>query len=405
MWIIKLALFFIGQTLFILSVYYTWLITKRLVDTRPTKTSFCSSCCVNLFWLTLIFIFIFSNVSFLYFNLFFVVNAPVLALVSFTCLGFFFQFIFYHLVANTFCQAVLYLIYLAKKTEHAKQISLYISNITYIVSFALALALSIYGLIAANRPPVLETVRLELKNFPRAMNGFKILLISDIHIGIVVTKNHVEKVVESTKHIDYDLLAVVGDLTDLPISHSKEVVEPLKFMKPKYGKFFVTGNHDYYTGDVLNWMSYLEHQLNFTVLNNMNVKITKNGAEEFFYLAGIDDVEASRFNVEGHGMDVRRALDGCLKNHSIIMLAHQPKAAKWALDDFDEIDLVLSGHTHGGQLFPMSIMIYLGNPFFSGLYRYKGAQVYVTQGAVYWGVPMRMFSQSEINLVNLYRAE
>ncbi|XP_066569597.1 transmembrane protein with metallophosphoesterase domain [Amia ocellicauda] len=270
------------------------------------------------------------------------------------------------------------------------------------LALALTLVLTALGLLNAARPPVVVRVEVPVDKLSPSFDNLKLVLLSDIHLGPTVGKSRLEMVVAMVNELQPDIVVIVGDLADSQVSRLKSVAEPLRRMGSRLGTFFVTGNHDYYTADVDSWLGYLR-TLNVMPLHNANARISASEqSKEWFCLAGVDDLEARLFKYPGHGMDLTRALSGCDPDRAIILLAHQPLAAKRALQERPEISLVLSGHTHAGQIFPLSIMAYLVNPFFSGLYRVGNRSfVYVTPGTVYYGIPMRIGSTAQITEIIL----
>lgn len=211
--------------------------------------------------------------------------------------------------------------------------------------------------------------------------------------------------------LEPDVTVIVGDLCDSEASTLRTAVAPLGQLHSRLGTYFVTGNHEYYTSDVSNWFALLE-SLNVKPLHNENVKISAIRAQhgsgedgDWICLAGVDDIEADVLHYSGHGMDLDKALGGCSPDHTTILLAHQPLAAKRALQARPDINLILSGHTHAGQIFPLNVAAYLLNPFFAGLYQVAQTTfVYVSPGTAYYGIPMRLGSRAEITELILQRA-
>nr|XP_032816664.1 transmembrane protein with metallophosphoesterase domain isoform X2 [Petromyzon marinus] len=215
---------------------------------------------------------------------------------------------------------------------------------------------------AAGRPHT-PRVEVRLQRLPANLSGLKVALLSDIHLGPTVGRSKLAQVVDITNGL-----------------------------RP--------GNHEYYTHDVQAWFQYLR-SLNVHPLHNQHVHLG-GGPGERLCLAGVDDIEALRIGYPGHGMNLGQALAGCEEGSAIILLAHQPRAAQAALEQRPDIDLVLAGHTHGGQFFPVSLAVYLYNPFFAGLYRHgEHSQVYVSQGSVFYGMPMRLGSTAEVSEIVL----
>ncbi|XP_053401981.1 transmembrane protein with metallophosphoesterase domain-like isoform X2 [Mercenaria mercenaria] len=198
----------------------------------------------------------------------------------------------------------------------------------------------------------------------------------------------------------YDIVIIGGDLVDGRVDQLTSATESLDWIKSKYGVYFVTGNHEYYTTDVHNWFENLE-SLGVKILHNSNVVI-KGAGNTGICLAGVDDPTADTFKFMDHTMDIGGALRTCDESSPVILIAHQPKAAKAALMSNHRVDLVLSGHTHGGQMFPLTIGAYFFNPYYAGLYRHgEHSHVYVSMGTVYWGFPIRFGTNREITKITL----
>ncbi|KAM8980650.1 transmembrane protein with metallophosphoesterase domain [Sarcophilus harrisii] len=276
-----------------------------------------------------------------------------------------------------------------------------------VLAVAVTAVLSVIGLLNAAQPPAVKTVEVPVHRLPPSMNNLKIALLSDIHLGPTVGRTKMETFVRMVEALEPDITVIVGDLSDSEASVLRTAVEPLGRLHSRLGTYFVTGNHEYYTSDVNNWFELLK-SLKVQPLHNENVKVTASGTaaagggEDWICLAGVDDIEADVLHYSGHGMDLSKALDGCSPDHVTVLLAHQPLAAKWALQARPDINLILSGHTHGGQIFPLNVGAYLLNPFFVGLYKVgQSTFVYVSPGTAYYGIPMRLGSRAEITEIIL----
>ncbi|XP_048828623.1 transmembrane protein with metallophosphoesterase domain isoform X5 [Brienomyrus brachyistius] len=264
--------------------------------------------------------------------------------------------------------------------------------------------LTLFYLVAEEPHALSRVVRLDitLDKLPRSLDGLKIVLLSDIHLGSTVGRSRLDLIVSIVNRLEADLVAITGDLADSQVSRLLSASEPLLGMKSKLGSYFVTGNHDYYTADVEAWFAHLR-ALNIQALHNDHARISQPGQKsDWLCLAGVDDLEARILRYPGHGMNVAKALEGCSPDRPIVLLAHQPRAARWALQERPDIGLVLSGHTHAGQIFPLSIMAYLLNPYFCGLYRVGDSSlVYVSPGTAHYGIPMRIGSRAEVTEILL----
>jgi len=241
---------------------------------------------------------------------------------------------------------------------------------------------------------VVVRIKISLSGLPDLFKGFRIVQISDLHIGQLMTGSKLREIVEQVNELNPDLIAITGDLADGSIEKLVGEVQPLKDLKAPHGVYFVTGNHEYYNG-VEDWVREIGN-LGIRVLNNENQKISKG--DEFIYLAGVTDHAAKSFG-EHHAPDFEKALGGLEKDKKKVLLAHQPIATREAAEF--GTDLILSGHTHGGQIWPFTYMVFLQQPYLKGFYRHKNTQLYVNQGTGCWGPPMRVGSYNEITEITL----
>jgi predicted MPP superfamily phosphohydrolase len=255
------------------------------------------------------------------------------------------------------------------------------------------LGLGTYGLFNVLRPVAVKKVQVAMSTLPAAANGFRIVQLTDVHVGPTIGKEFIEELVTRVNALEPDLVAITGDLVDGSVAELGQLVAPLAKLKAKEGVYFVTGNHEYYSG-VDEWLAFLG-TLGVRVLRNERVSIR---GEEGFDLAGIDDASAASYG-KGHGADLARAVAGRDSSRALVLLAHQPKAIDLA--ERLGVDLQLSGHTHGGQLFPWTYVVKLVFPFLAGLYRQGRTQVYVSAGTGYWGPPMRVGTTAEITNIEL----
>jgi predicted MPP superfamily phosphohydrolase len=196
--------------------------------------------------------------------------------------------------------------------------------------------------------------------------------------------------------LEPDVVAITGDLVDGSVRELAGAIAPLAGLRAKHGVFFVTGNHEYYSG-ATEWIAYLR-TLGVRVLRNERVALEVGGATAID-VAGVDDASARRSGVPGHRMDVEGALAGRDPERVLVLLAHQPKAIVKAAAH--GVDLQLSGHTHGGQIWPWGCLVKLDQPYVSGLHRHESTQVYVSAGTGYWGPPMRLMAPAEITRLEL----
>ncbi len=251
------------------------------------------------------------------------------------------------------------------------------------------------GAYHANAAPVVERVPITLRGLDPALDGFRIVTFSDGHVSPTYGRRRFERLVDIVNAQRPDVVAIVGDLVDGSVEEMREDIAPLADLVSDQGVYFVTGNHEYFV-DTRSWLRHLP-TLGVQVLRNERVGLTRGGSA--FDLAGIDDRTAASSGVPGHGADLDAALDGRDDTVPVVLLAHQPVMVEQARDA--GVDLQLSGHTHGGQLWPFDYAIRLDQPAAEGWSRHGDTQLYVTSGAGYWGPPMRIDARPEVTVVEL----
>jgi predicted MPP superfamily phosphohydrolase len=262
----------------------------------------------------------------------------------------------------------------------------------------LAVLATIVGFIDARRRPRVVDVAVPLVGLPPALQGFTIAQISDVHVGPTIKRDFLRGIVETVNSLGVDLVAITGDLVDGSVEQLGAQVEPLAHLRARHGVYFVTGNHEYYSGAGA-WIAELR-RLGLHVLLNQHVLLTHGGAP--LLIAGVTDYSAGRFD-PAHRSDPQAALAGAPADlRPKVLLAHQPRTAAAAADA--GFDLQLSGHTHGGQFWPWNLFVRLQQPFTAGLHRLGTLWVYTSRGSGYWGPPKRLGVPSEIARVRLVAA-
>ncbi len=251
------------------------------------------------------------------------------------------------------------------------------------------------GAYLANSAPVVRRVPVTLPRLDPALDGLRIVTFSDGHLSATYGGRRFERVVETVNAQRPDVVAIVGDLVDGEVEELRGEAAPLADLVSEQGVYFVTGNHEYFV-DTRAWLRHLP-TLGIEVLRNERVAIRRGGAS--FDLAGIDDRTAASSGLPGHGANLDAALGGRDDGVPVVLLAHQPVLVEQAAAA--GVDLQLSGHTHGGQLWPFDYAIRLDQPSVEGLSRHGGTQLYVTSGAGYWGPPMRVGARPELTVVEL----
>jgi predicted MPP superfamily phosphohydrolase len=244
---------------------------------------------------------------------------------------------------------------------------------------------------------VIREIRVPLSRLPPDLDGTTIVQLSDVHVGPTIGLDFVREIVARTNALSPDIVAITGDLVDGSVRRLGGLVRPLSELRAKHGVYFVTGNHEYYSG-AESWCRELT-RLGIRVLRNERVEIGERHAG--FTLAGVDDFSADRFGGD-HGADLPRALDGRDPDRPVVLLAHQPRAIFEA--ERLGVSLQLSGHTHGGQIWPWKYLVRLQQPVVSGLARFGRAMIYVSNGTGYWGPPMRLGAPAEITKLVLVSA-
>jgi uncharacterized protein len=254
------------------------------------------------------------------------------------------------------------------------------------------------GLVVARSRPRIVHVDIPVTDLPEALHGFSIAQISDVHVGPTIKRGFVESIVARVNGLQADLIAVTGDLVDGSVQQLSAHTAPLAGLVARHGTFFVTGNHEYYSGERA-WTAEIR-RLGLRVLKNEHVVLKHNGAS--LVLAGVTDLSARHFDAAEHS-DPVAALHGAPADAGAkILLAHQPNSAAAAAGA--GFDLQISGHTHGGQFWPWNLFVGFFQPFTSGLYRLKNLWVYVNRGTGYWGPPNRFGVPSEITRIRLMPA-
>ena len=242
-----------------------------------------------------------------------------------------------------------------------------------------------------------KRVEILLRKLPPSLDGTRIVQMCDMHVGGLLGRAFVERVVRTANALQPDLIAIVGDLVDGTIQQLRPALESLSSLHARHGVFFVTGNHEYYSrSGARAWMDELDG-MGLRVLRNQQVAI--GTGPEGFDLAGVPDHGASRFPDDGPSEDIAGALAGRDPSRAVVLLAHQPVSIHQAASM--GVDLQLSGHTHGGQIWPWGTLVRLQQPYIRGLHRIGESQLYVSCGTGFWGPPMRLGAPAEITEIVL----
>ena len=273
-----------------------------------------------------------------------------------------------------------------------------ILSVSAVTVAALAVFTTLIGFLNARRRAGIVNVDVPIRNLPEALQGFTIAQISDVHVGPTIKRPYVDAIVDAVNGLKADLIAVTGDLVDGSVRDLAGHTEPLARLSARHGAYFVTGNHEYYSGEPA-WTAEFK-RLGLNVLMNEHVVVTHEGAR--LVVAGVADFGAHHFN-PAQKSDPAAALKNAPTDAGArILLAHQPRSAPAAAAA--GFDLQLSGHTHGGQFWPWTLFVRLQQPFTAGLHKLNDLWVYISRGTGYWGPPKRFAAPSEITHLRLVRA-
>ncbi len=266
------------------------------------------------------------------------------------------------------------------------------------LALAAALASCLAGLWPALRPPALKTVEVPVRGLPAGLDGFRIIQVSDLHLGPLVPASKVGRLATRINDLRPDLVAVTGDLVDGEADGVRAKVERLAALHSTHGVFFVTGNHEYYSG-VAKWIPVIQG-MGWTVLDNAHQVLAHGGAP--LVVAGMPDPAARGRRGTGRGPDLGKALAGVPQGAPIVLLFHPPTGYEAA--ERAGVTLQLSGHTHSGQYFPWSLVVRTLYRFPRGLHRFRGMWIYTSVGTGFWGPPDRFLVPPELTLLVLRRA-
>ncbi|MGC4995667.1 metallophosphoesterase [Streptomyces sp. DT195] len=269
---------------------------------------------------------------------------------------------------------------------------LFVSRVAGGTAAAVALGVTGYGTYGVLRGPRVKRVTVPLAKLPRSAHGFRIAVVSDIHLGPVLGRSFAQTVVDTINSTQPDMIAVVGDLVDGSVKNLGPAAAPLAGLESRLGTYFVTGNHEYFSG-AAQWLEEVR-TLGMRPLENARTELP------YFDLAGVNDLQGRG---EGHGPDFAKALGDRDVSRACVLMAHQPVQIHDAVRH--DVDLQLSGHTHGGQLWPGNLIAKAANPTVAGLERYGDTQLYVSRGAGAWGPPTRVAAPSDITVIELASRE
>ncbi|MFZ5441765.1 MAG: metallophosphoesterase [Myxococcota bacterium] len=256
---------------------------------------------------------------------------------------------------------------------------------------ALVVPALVFGFFVSRRP-LTRRITIDVPGLDRSLDGFRIVQLSDVHIGETLGRDFAQQVTEQVNALSPDAVVITGDLIDGSVARLHDEVAPLGGLRGKHGVFYVTGNHEYYHGASA-WMAE-GRRLGWHVLHNEHRAL----ADGKLVIGGVTDVEGARFS-EAHAPRVDLAFANAPAGAPRILLSHQPRFAARAKDA--NVALMLSGHTHGGQIFPFMFFVKLQQPVIGGLERIHGVLTYTSNGTGYWGPPFRIGPRGEVTEVTL----
>jgi hypothetical protein len=274
------------------------------------------------------------------------------------------------------------------------------SRIVTLSALVVTAGVLLYGYLEASRVPRVKWVDVALPRLGADLDGLRLVQITDTHFGPINRSRWSSQVVDRVNALEPDLVCHTGDLADGTVAERAEQVEPLTRVRATLGRFYVSGNHEYY-GPAQDWMDYMA-KLDWRVLHNEHEVVQRGG--DRLVVAGIDDATAAGYQLLGHGADLAAALADVDPELPVLLLAHQPKQVLEAVAA--GVDLQISGHTHGGQVWPFHYLVRTDQPVLAGLRRFgERTWLYTSRGTGFWGPPLRVFAPSEITVLVLHRSD
>ncbi|MGK8557132.1 metallophosphoesterase [Nocardia gipuzkoensis] len=258
---------------------------------------------------------------------------------------------------------------------------------------AAAAVLVVWGVVEARRVPRVRTVEVSIPGLGPALDGLRMVVVTDTHFAALDRLRWSERVVEVVNEQRPDIACHAGDLADGSVAKRHAQVDPLGKVEAELGRFYITGNHEYF-GDAQGWIDHMR-SLGWQPLRNQHVTVCRG--DDQLVIAGIDD--PTGVGLDGHGPDLPAALVGADPGAPVVLLAHQPKQIADAVAA--GVALQISGHTHGGQIWPFHYLVRLDQPVVAGLSRHGGTQLYTSRGTGFWGPQLRVFAPSEITVLIL----
>ena len=240
--------------------------------------------------------------------------------------------------------------------------------------------------------PIVRDIDVPIAGLPADLEGFSVVQLSDLHLGVSVPLEKFSRIVAQTAALKPDLIVLTGDILDAGLRDDGEVERIGSGLKAEHGVFAVLGNHEFYHGV----------EVSSRTFAGMGARLLRNEAVTLpagLQVAGVDDIMAGHLTA-AQAAAVLAKLD--VRKPSLY-LCHQPLG--FAAAASAGVSLMLSGHTHAGQIFPFGLVGRLFYRHYNGLYRKGSSTLYVTSGTGQWGPPMRLFTRAEIARLTLHRAQ
>lgn len=257
-----------------------------------------------------------------------------------------------------------------------------------------------WGYVEAMRVPRVRRVDVAIDRLGPGLDGARVVVLTDTHYGPIDRASWSRRVIDVVNELDPDIVCHAGDIADGTVDARREQAAPLGVVRARLVKAYVTGNHEYFSGEAQGWLDHMR-ELGWEALHNRHLVVERDGAR--LIVAGVDDRTAASSGHAGHGADHATALAGVDPDLPVLLLAHQPKQILGAVEH--DVDLQISGHTHGGQIWPFHFLVRVDQPVVWGLSRHgERTQLYTSRGTGFWGPPFRIFAPSEITVLTLRRS-
>lgn len=270
------------------------------------------------------------------------------------------------------------------------------SRLVAVAVIAVSAVLLVWGHFEAMRVPRVRRVQVRIPRLGQGLDGLRVAMITDTHYGPLDRARWSADMVARVNELDADIVCHVGDIADGTVAVRENQARPLASVRAGAARVYVTGNHEYFS-EAQGWLDYME-SIGWSALHNRHIIVERGG--DRLVVAGVDDATAEGSGLRGHGEDLATALAGADPTLPVLLLAHQPKQIPQAVAA--GVDLQISGHTHGGQIWPFNFLVRLDQPTVQGLSRHgERTQLYTSRGTGFWGPPFRVFAPSEITLLTL----